>query len=484
MAILPVLDYTDKDFDALLLALQTEIQSRLPGWTDFTRTSFGNMLLETFAFSLDKLTYYMDRYANEGHLPFLRTRRSLISLGKLIAFTPRGATAARVTLQFDLAAVAADDVIIPARTPVKTADGIIFETQVDLTIPIGQTQGVVVGENSVFHTTAFTGDGQPDQEYFLDRTPYLDDSATITVDAVIYIEVASFLFSTASGPDSRHFVVNIDENDLASVRFGNGTQGAAPPNGSAIAATYKTGGGINGNVAAATLVILDGSFRDQSNNLVDLSVTNPLAAVGGADREGLEEAKARAPLTLRQLGDRTVTKDDYVAHAEDVPGVDRAQALGKSDDPGLLANEVEINIVPQGGGLPSQQLKDDVKEAVTVTKPNTIGITVKVEDPSFNTIAITADITLEENAVEATVDQAIRDALEDFFQPLNDDLTKNEGIDFGSVRPEVQFKDLYVLVGSTPGVDDVDKATFLPATNTAIGLREFPELGAIVLNFV
>ena len=48
----------------------------------------------------------------------------------------------------------------------------------------------------------------------------------------------------------------------------------------------------------------------------------------------------------------------------------------------------------------------------------------------------------------------------------------------------MQFSDLFLTVGNVAGVDAVAKATFVPAADTAIALREFPELGVITLAFV
>lgn len=481
MAFKPPADYTDKDFDAILARLQTEIIARLPAWTDFTSTSFGNMLLQSFAIVGDMLAYYLDRYANEAHLPTVITRRSLISLGKLIGFEIAGASAAIVTIRFSIPAAAADDVQVAILTPVLTPEGIIFETQAATTLVQGNTFVDITAENSEFHSTGFIGTGDADQEYILDRTPYLDGSAVVTADAVAHTEVANFLLST---PTSKHYVVLVDENDQASIRFGDGTNGAVPPAASNIQVNYNTGGGLVGNVIAAQLTVLNGTFKDDSGNVVALSTTNALKAVGGLDRESFQSAKERAPLTLRQIGDRTVAKDDYVAHSEEVPGVARAQALGRQDDPGLLANAAEVTIIPTGGGLPSAALKAAVLKNLTETKPNTIGVNVTVVDPTFKTIAITADITLETDAVQAEVDTAIKAALAAFFAPRNADGTKNLKVDFGAGRPTVQFSDLFLTVGNVAGVDAVAKATFIPAADTAIALREFPEVGTITLNFI
>lgn len=117
---------------------------------------------------------------------------------------------------------------------------------------------------------------------------------------VRYRRVESFF---ASGPRSRHYVIDYASGE---VRFGDGRRGMVPPEGrnSIMAPTYRIGGGAVGNVNANTITSIGRSLA-----YVD-GVTNPIAATGGADRETVEEAKARAPYTIKNR-DRAVTAEDF-----------------------------------------------------------------------------------------------------------------------------------------------------------------------------
>jgi hypothetical protein len=69
VALLPEpVDYTAKDFDALRSRLIALLQSVFPDWTDFDVASFGNVLLEMYAFVGDVLTFYQDSQARESRL--------------------------------------------------------------------------------------------------------------------------------------------------------------------------------------------------------------------------------------------------------------------------------------------------------------------------------------------------------------------------------------------------------------------------------
>ncbi|HET7505155.1 MAG TPA: putative baseplate assembly protein [Kofleriaceae bacterium] len=115
-----------------------------------------------------------------------------------------------------------------------------------------------------------------------------------------YKRVDSFF---ASGPRSRHYTLDYVTGVLS---FGDGRRGLVPPEGknNIVARSYRTGGGALGNVNANTLTSLGRALAYIE------AVTNPLPATGGADRETIDEAKARAPYTIKSR-DRAVTAEDY-----------------------------------------------------------------------------------------------------------------------------------------------------------------------------
>jgi len=114
-----------------------------------------------------------------------------------------------------------------------------------------------------------------------------------------------------SGPDDRHFVVEIDDERQAHLRFGNGDCGRAPDAGESFRAEYRVGNGSVGNVGAETLTRI--VFRLGFPNGVDLWPRNPLPSVGGRAPEQVAEARLRAPHVLRTRIERAVTAADYAA---------------------------------------------------------------------------------------------------------------------------------------------------------------------------
>ena len=156
-----------------------------------------------------------------------------------------------------------------------------------------------------------------------------------------------------SGPDDRHFVIEVDDNRVAWLRFGDGECGRAPEAGEVFAAQYRVGNGTIGNVGAGALSQL--VFRDGFPSGAGLRVRNPMAAAGGIAPENVAEAKLRAPQAFKRRLERAVTAADYAAIVmRDFAGsVQRAAAVMRASG---ACVEVQVVVDVAGSAEPSEAL--------------------------------------------------------------------------------------------------------------------------------
>jgi predicted phage baseplate assembly protein len=137
------------------------------------------------------------------------------------------------------------------------------------------------------------------------------------------------------GAKDRNFITLTDDNNVTSVIFGNGVEGARPPTGvQNITSIYRSGIGSPGNVDAGQISML------QTRPLGVKSVINPLEASGGADREEIAQARQNAPYAVMSL-DRLVSIEDYGNFSRTFAGVGKAASARISDGRRQL---VEITI--------------------------------------------------------------------------------------------------------------------------------------------
>lgn len=484
-------DYTDKDFDALRARLRNLITGVFPTWTDADTANFGNILVELFAFVGDVLTKYQDNQAGEAFVATATQRRNLLALAKLVGFRARGQTASTVELMLTISTPPTGSVVIPAGDVARTeqiVDPVRFQTLADVTWDPGVGGSrTVVAENSEPRQETFTSTGLANQEVRPVGTPWLDGSETVTDATGSWTFVDDFLSSTST---SRHFTVVVDQDDRATIRFGNGVNGQVPVG--TITVVYKVGGGARGSrVEAGTVRRLEGVYTDSLGNPVTIQVTNAEPSSLALDRQTIEQIRQLVP-TQNRVMTRTVAREDFEINALRVAGVARALMLTSDQDDAVAENSGILFVVPTGGGNPTNLLKEQVLEMVTVTYPCTLTFDVTVSNPIYMTVDVTAKVWLRAGAVASTTRAAILSALQSAFAIENADGVPTPGIDFGyNIRdangdPDgtIAWSDVFNVIRDAAGVRKVDAGPDGLLLNgvrddLAIAVREFPQLGVV-----
>lgn len=121
---------------------------------------------------------------------------------------------------------------------------------------------------------------------------------------------------------AREFVVEIDNDGIAHIRFGDGKHGMRPSN-DLFTAVYRIGNGSEGNVGAESIrrIVGNGGFDPSVITLI----RNPMPAMGGKDAEVLDDVRQNAPEAFRTQ-ERAVTEADYEEVLKRHPEIQRARA--------------------------------------------------------------------------------------------------------------------------------------------------------------
>src|SRR5438128_1750545 len=89
------------------------------------------------------------------------------------------------------------------------------------------------------------------------------------------------------------FVVEMEDDGVATVRFGDGVLGRSPAAGSIFSAQYRVGNGLAGNVGAEAL------GRIVTRETAITGLRNPLPATGGREAQPTEKVRLYAPQAFR-----------------------------------------------------------------------------------------------------------------------------------------------------------------------------------------
>ncbi|UMG94810.1 putative baseplate assembly protein [Nocardioides sp. TF02-7] len=268
-------------------------------------------------------------------------------------------------------------------------------------------------------------DGSPGQAFTVGHAPVLPRQAGEVVEVddgrtTTWTEVEDF---SGSGPEDRHVVW---DSSTGTVRFGprirypDGSvrqHGAIPRDGAWVKVTgYRTGGGRAANVGPETLTVLRTSLPYVTG------VVNLSPARGGVDAESVEEAKQRAPLTLR-TGRRAVTADDYERLTLEA-STEVARARCRSADRGNGA--VRVLVVPRvrgevvGHTLDDYALTPTLSDAITrhLDVHRIVGTAVEIGTPYYQGVSVVALVHAEPGRPPALVQQRAVEAISRFVNPL------------------------------------------------------------------
>lgn len=362
------IDYTSKDYESFRNDMINQLRVKMPEYTDIRQSDAGIVILELLAQGLDVISYYQDVIANEAFLVTEEQRSNALKWCRMLNYTPKASTPAEFTQVFVLSSKQRTDTVIPAGTVVKTQDtasepSVYFETVEDLVIPakaLGNemedekylyTVPVVQGI-SVLGEVVGTSNGTANQRFKLNYSPVLLDSVTIFINEGNGFEqwtrVNSFIDSSKT---SRHYTVSIDDNDEATVIFGDGVFGKIPKIfESGIYCSYRVGGGTQGNVGANKICLLD------TNIALVSSTFNPSTAdVEGQDKESLEEIKRNAPNANRTVWGALTIKDFSDIVKTHFLEVDKASSYATGD-----GRDVEIYILLKNDSEIPSTLSEDI----------------------------------------------------------------------------------------------------------------------------
>ncbi len=460
-----VIDYMAKDYDSFRQAMIDLIPEKLPEWTDRTETDFGIVLIELFAYMADILSYYQDRIANESFLATAQERRSVIQHLRLIGYdlAPAAPASGLLTLivsndKKDIVEIKKGDQV--ATKSSKTEKSITFEYvgEQPLVIDLKKCKedsakdliidgkkagkgfkkyvGIPVQEGkTVLNEKIGISDSSPNQSFKLSKPKMIKDSLKIqikTPDRVDdWILKNSLIFSWHN---DKHYFIQTDENDITTVHFGDNLYGQIPDKGAEITATYRIGGGSEGNVGANKITVISKAPQLQA---LAAKVTNEKPASGGKDRESIEHAIKFAPKVFRSL-DRAVTEKDFVNIALSYPGVAKAKAKSSG------WNKITLYIVPEGEQCqpPTGILK---KQLINFFEnKRMIGTFLDIQDPICVPFDIWLKVTVAHNYFAEEIKKRVEEAVKTLF--------KLDNVDFGQ---SMYLSKVYEKIEALEGVDAV-----------------------------
>lgn len=421
--------YTQKTLEQIKAAIIAKLPTYAPEITDFSDTNPVIRDIEIHSGLHEQLHYYVDNAARENFLDSARLFASLVKKAKEYDYQIIGYLPYSTTVTFTISSTHVSDITIPAGTIVAYGD-IQYVTQAIATVTAGQlTSGQVAVKQYVQYTAISMGTaaGVADEEIEF-AGQVVHGSIVIRVNSIAWAAQATLGYS---GPTDQHYVQTVNEDGNVIVYFGNEEPyGEIPAPGAPIEADYQITLGADGYAPVGAIDTIISVLSLPGGRTA--TVTNPFETTGGADIESNNSIKRRLPLARRTV-DRAVARGDFAALAMQVPGVVLAiddYACGKN---------VNVYIVPTGGGVASSSLLTEVDDYLDIRK--TITKNVTVYPVGELTVKITANITANPGYENATVEANAEAALIALFD-----------VDNQSIGADLLIGDSYQAIENADGV--------------------------------
>jgi hypothetical protein len=258
-----------------------------------------------------------------------------------------------------------------------------------------------------------------------------------------------------SAPDATEFVVEIENDGAAFLRFGDDEYGQLPQPNTVFQATYRVGNGSAGNVGAETLAHI------VSNDSAITAVRNPLPATGGIDPETMADIRRDAPQAFRTQK-RAVTESDYARTAELDISIQRAAATFRWTGSWhtVFITVDRLDAVPLTNEFEAQLRRE-------IEPYRMAGHDLEIDSPQYVPLEIEIFVCVKPDYFRSDVEAALLDIFSNRVLPDG-----SKGLfqpDFFTFGQTVYLSPLYAAAQAVAGVASVDITVFqrqgLPATS-------------------
>ena len=401
------LEVSELDFDKIKANLKTFLQSQTQ-FQDYDFEGSGlSILLDVLSYNTHYLSYIANMSTNEMYLDSADIRKNIVSLAKMLGYTPTSPRAPRAAIGIKL-----NDATGSSVTMQK---GIIFTTTVDTVdyqyvtnedITITPVDGIYEFKNVTLYegtlvTFKYTYDVNDTDQKFVIPSNMVDTSTLKVTVQNSNTDTTQAVYSLAGGyndvaSDTKAYFIQEGSSNKYEIYFGDGVTGKKLSDGNIIILEYVITNTVNSN--GASKFALSGNVGGFTN----VTIITESNSSGGAIGETNESIKFNAPL---QYGaqDRAVTATDYETLVKSIyPNALSVSAWGGEDDETPQYGVVNISIKAKSGSTLTDTTKADI---VTQLKPyNVASVRPVIKDPEITSILVNSNVKYDAKATAKTAD--------------------------------------------------------------------------------
>ena len=398
---------SDYDFDAVKSNLKSFLQSQTSFQDyDFEGSSL-NILLDILSYNTHYMAYLANMSTNELYLDSADIRNNIVSLAKMIGYTPSSPRAPIASIDITLNNATGTSVTMSKGTIFTTSVSDVtyqYVTNSDITItPIAgvyKFANVPVYEGSLV-TFKYTVDSTDVDQKFIIPNANADTSTLSVKVQNSSTDTTTNTYSLAGGYNnvtatSKVYFIQEGQDGKYEVYFGDGVNGAALADGSIVILEYVvTNKTVSNGASSYTLSGNIGGFTD-------VTIATVSNSQGGSEGETNESIRHNAPLQYAAQ-DRAVTTTDYESLVKTIyPNALSVSAWGGEDDETPRYGIVKIGIKAASGSTLTETTKADI---VSKLKPyNVASVSPQIVDPEVTSVLLTSTVKYDSSSTTKSID--------------------------------------------------------------------------------
>ena len=419
------IDITSLDFDGI----KESIKTYMNGQTEFQDYDFEgsglNILMDMLAYNTSMNAYMANIAGNEMFLDSAEIRESVVSLGKMLNYTPRSRSAATATIDISITDVIGSPALVEGENwhPFTGGDYTFVTLETFKAYPVGDPADghykatdikIYEGFNVEYKYTVDIND--PDQRFIIQSDGA--DTTTLTVDiqkSALESNITSpfYLYDNLVTVNSTDEIFYLSENESGRFElfFGDDIYGKALSDENIVVLNYLVTYGKDANdidtfVSAADIDVYS-----------NITVSTIDKSYNGADKESIESIKNLAP-RFYEAQHRAVTVDDYkVMVQREYPFIETVSCWGGEDNIPPQYGKVFFSIKPVHTEVLSESLKEKIKTEL-INSYNMVTVIPEIVDPDYlyvKTIVVVEYNPLFTNNTKAEIETTIENNISSYF---------------------------------------------------------------------
>jgi hypothetical protein len=401
------LQISELDFDKIKTNLKTFLQSQTQFQDyDFDGSSL-SILLDVLSYNTHYLSYIANMSTNEMYLDSADIRNNIVSLAKMLGYTPSSPRAPRASINILINGATGPSVTMQKGTIfTTTVDSLDYQYVNNEDITSTPVDGIYKFENVPLYegtlvTFKYTYDVNDSDQKLIIPSSFTDTSTLKVIVQNSNTDTAQAVYTLAGGyndvtTDSKVYFIQEGIDGKYEIYFGDGVTGKKLSDGNIVIMEYVVTNQTDSNGASTF------SLSGNVGGYTDVTVTTNSNSQGGAKHESNSSIKFNAPL---QYGaqNRAVTATDYETLVKSIyPNALSVSAWGGEDDETPQYGVVNISIKAKSGSILTDTTKTDI---VTQLKPyNVASVRPVIKDPETTSTLITSNIKYDAKATAKTAD--------------------------------------------------------------------------------